>query len=237
MAVLISGHQPAFAGAWSPPAPRGVVMWKLDLGVEYAAARYPIMHQSFSLFVERGLSRDLSVELQTGVQSNRYDHLRRVGPGEQAIGLKHTFVDWGGVVLSGYIGERMLVDLGAGPFARDRTEWRTEGRGAFGANFQTLGVRGFVDFEGTQLYGGGGRLQSREDARLGLSIDRQTQTSLSLRAGQDRRERFLSSWTTLEASAVRSFGVWKVEVGWKKTSSAPWPTDTSGPVISLWRTF
>ena len=139
--------------------------------------------------------------------------------------------------MSGYLGERVLFDLGVGPFAKDRPDWRNEARGLVGTNFRILGREGYVDLEATALYGGGTRLQIREDATVGLKADRATTLTVSSRYGHDQRDEYPSAWTTLEATAVRKFGRWRIETGWRRTVTSPQVTVTSGPVLAVWRSF
>lgn len=233
----VTCHTPATAGAWNLPPGRSLAILKSESDTEWGAGPTPIAQQSLSLLVERGVTRDLSVELQTGVQWNGIAGARRTGPSEQAAGLKYRLAQWRGFVISSYVGERGLFDLGIGPFAKDTPDWRTEARGLIGANYRILGRSGYVDIATTALYGGGSRLQFREDANVGLQINRRTTFKLSLRSGQDQRATYGSGWTTQEATTVRKYGHWRLEAGWRRTVTTPTTTMTSGPVFAIWRSF
>jgi len=235
--AAVACRAPASAGAWTLPPGRSLAILKSDQGVELGAAPAPIAQQSVTLFVEHGLTDTLSIELKTGVQMNGLAGVRRTGPSEQALGVKRRLAHWRNVVASGYLGERVLFDLGVGPFAKDRPDWRTEARGLVGANFRLFGHDGYADLETMVLYGGGARMQVREESTVGVGLVRATSVTLSLRQGQDQRETYRSSWSTQEATAVRAFGRWRVEAGWRRTTTFPSTTVTTGPVFAVWRSF
>ena len=235
--VLVAVPESAAAGAWIAPPERSLAILKLASGADVGAAPTTIAEHSVSLFVERGVSSDLSVEILTGVQMNRFDGSQRTGPGEQAIGVKYRIGRWRDVIVSGYLGERVLFDLGVGPFAKDRPDWRTEARGLVGTGYRLMGHEGYVDLQATALIGHGERLQVREDSTLGVKVDRATTFTLSWRRGEDRRDIDRSAWTTVEATTVRTFGPWRIEAGWRRTVTSPWTTITSGPVLAIWRSF
>ena len=235
--VPVVCHAPAAAGAWTQPPEHTLAILKSTSGVEFGAAPAPLAQTSVSLFVERGVTSDLSVEFQTGIQSSSYAGARRSGLGEQAAGLKYRLGRWRNVVASGYLGERVLFDLGVGPFARDRPDWRQEFRALVGANYRILGRDCYVDIGGAALYGGGSRLQVRGDATLGVAADRVTTLTISSRYGENVRDAYPSAWKTLEATAVRKFGRWRIEAGWGRTITSPRFTAKSGPILAVWRTF
>ena len=235
--VSVALQTPAAAGAWTLPPGRSLAILKLETGAALGAAPSQIDQQFLNLFMERGLTGNLSVELETGVKRNTYAGTQRTGLGEQAIGLKYHVGRWRDVIVSGYVGERVLVDLGVGPFAKDRPDWRTEARGMVGANYRFLGHDGYVDLEGKILYAGGARLQIREDSTLGVNVGRDTSLSFSLRRGEDLREARRSAWTALEVTTVRKYGRWRIEAGWKRTVTSPRLTTISGPVFAVWSSF
>ena len=235
--VSVACHAPAVAGAWTLPPGRGLAILKLESGAEVGAAPSPIVQQSVNLFIERGITGRLSVELKTGAQTNTFAGARRAGLGEQAVGLKYQAGRWRDVVVSGYLGERVLLDLGVGPFARDRPDWRSEARGMVGANYRVLGRVGYVNLEKTILYGGDARLQIRDDSTVGLEVDRATSLTYSLRLGEDRRDARRSAWATEETTAIRKYGQWRIEAGWKRTVTTPGVSTISGPVLAVGRSF
>lgn len=235
--LLVALPESTSAGAWISPPERSLAILKLAAGADVGAAPTAIVERSASLFVERGVSSHLSFELLTGVQMNRYDGSQRTSPGEQAIGIKYRIGRWRDVIVSGYLGERVLFDLGVGPFSKDRPDWRMEARGLVGTGYRVMGREGYVDLQTTALIGRGERLQIREDATLGVKVDRATTLTLSWRRGEDRRDIDRSAWTTVEATTVRAFGSWRIEAGWRSTVTSPWTTTTSGPVFAVWRAF
>lgn len=227
----------AAAGAWTETPGHTLAILTVEPGTGASQATNQLAEQSVRLFIERGLTSRLAVELQTGGQTRSGPGVKALGPAEQAVGIKYRFAHWRRWLVSGYLGTRALFDLRNGAAPSFHPDWRAEARGLAGSSYRVLGHDAYTDIQTTVLYARPNRIQIRKDATFGLSMDRLTTLSLAFRQGDDFRQFGQTSWSTVEATGLRKFGAWQVEAGWRRTVTSNALTPVGGPIVAVWRTF
>ena len=237
---------PAWAGAW--PAPRGETLAILkyeraqaDEAFDPDGLRLPMPErtdEAVSLYVERGLTKRLTLQGKLGWTRGKDAFVAYEGRGPVELGLRYTVLrgDWSAVSL--YAG---AVLAGAG---------RNAGYAAPGA--------GTADLEARLLAGRRGRFRGRPvfaEAQLAW-LDRSglpDETHLDLTLGVESSPRWLiltqvyageadgaataPRWLKLEVTAVRRFGDWRLQAGWRESVAGRESPAERGPVFAVWRSF
>jgi len=242
-AVFVCGE--ARAGAW--PAPKGGTLailkyeraeaneaFDLDGDRYNTAERYD---EIASLYLEHGLSRRITVQAKLSLNRGEDPNSGSVydGRGPTELGLR--YVAWQGrkTVVSVYVGAILAgegrnagyADPGAG-------ETDFESRLLAGRSFSVAGRPGFAEIQLARLSRPGLSDESRLDVTLGYEPSPRWLILAQSYSGQARSG---AEWTKLEASAVRRFGDWRAQAGWRIAAAGKAGPAESGPVLALWRNF
>lgn len=194
--------------------------------------------ESVSLYVERGLTDRLTLQGKLGWTRGEDAFVAYEGRGPAELGLRYTVLRT----------DRSVVSLYAGAVLAG--EGRNAGYAAPGA--------GTTDLETRLLAGRSGTFRSRPvfaEAHLAW-LDRSglpDETHLDLTLGMESSPGWLMltqvyageansaatspRWLKLEVSAVRRFGDWRLQAGWRESVAGRESPVERGPVLAVWRSF
>lgn len=188
-----------------------------------------------SLYVEHGVTDRLTVQGKLAWAAGEETGASYDGRGPFELGLRYTF----------YKHRRAVVSVYGGVVAAG------EGRNA---GYADPGEGG-IDFEARLLAGRSRRVLGREmfvEAQIARLVrqDLPDETRLDLTAGFEPSPGWLllaqsyagwtdeePQWVKLEASAVRRFGPWRLQAGWRASVSGKASPAEAGPVVGIWRRF
>lgn len=237
---------PAWAGAWPAPPGETLAIFKYErAGADEAfdadgllVAMPERTDESVSLYVERGLTGRVTLQGKLGWTRGEDAFVAYEGRGPVELGLRYTVLR----------GERSAVSLYAGAVLAG--EGRNAGYAAPGA--------GTTDLEARLLAGRSGTFRGRPvfaEAQLAW-LDRSglpDETHLDLTLGVEPSPRWLMLtqvyagraedeaagpvWLKLELSAVRRFGDWRLQAGWRESVAGRDSPAERGPVFAVWRSF
>ena len=243
-AVLVS--PPAWAGAWpvAPGETLAILKYERAQADEafdadgFGVAMPPRTDESVSLYVERGLTERLTLQGKLGWTRGEDAFVAYEGRGPMELGLRYTILR----------GDQSAVSLYAGAVLAG--EGRNAGYAAPGA--------GTTDLEARLLAGRSGTFRGQPvfaEAQL-ARLDRSglpDETHLDLTLGMEPSPRWLMltqvyageaegaavspRWLKLEVSAVRRFGDWRLQAGWRETVAGREGPAERGPVFAVWRSF
>lgn len=243
-AVLVCPR--AWAGAWPVAPGETLAILKYEqAGADEAfdadglrVAMPERTDESVSLYVERGLTDRLTLQGKLGWTRGEDAFVAYEGRAPVELGLRYA------VILT----DRSVVSFYAGAVLAG--EGRNAGYAAPGA--------GTADLEARLLAGRSGTFRGRPvfaEAQLAW-LDRSglpDETHLDLTLGVESSPRWLMltqvyagraegpaaapRWLKLEVSAVRRFGDWRLQVGWRESVAGRSSPAERGPVFAVWRSF
>lgn len=247
---LAGAGTPAVAGAWNLPKGQGQAIVKYedmraDEGFgEGERVDLPVERrdQSASLFAEYGLTDRLTLQLKGEWQKGRDAFVDFEGRGPVEIGAR-----W-----QAYRDDQTAAALYVG-YAQGGTG-RNAGYAPPGAGDSDWEVRAMV----ARSLDGGGRAWAPQRSFVEAQVARRWRQGLpdevrvDLTAGAHLGENWMllaqayggaadgdSSplWVSVEASAVRRFGDWSLQAGWRQTVAGHETAVSRGPIIGVWRRF
>lgn len=244
---------PCLASAWTQPAGGGQVIIKYEdvratEGFDASGARVGLpaarSDRFASVFAEYGLTPRLTVRLKTDVQSGRDAFVDYAGRGPLELGLNWQVHRGPATVVAVYAG---IADGGEGRnagFSRPAgADLDGEVRLAVGRSFGDLpgpfagrgGEGAFVEVQAARRVRRALPDEVRVDLTGGVSPRRDWLLLTQVYAGatDDGGAR----WMNLETSAVRRFGPWRVQAGWRTALAGRDVAAPQGPVVGLWRQF
>ena len=238
----------ARAGAW-PMAP-GVTqaIFKYEAGrasdaVDRKGDRVDVpdvADDDLSVFVERGLTRRLTLQAQAGVTRGDDGFEENTGRGPISLGLRYALlVNAGGrQVVSLYVGGTAPGVGRNAAYARpDQGRADGEVRLLYGRSWLLFGRETYVDLEAARLF----RSELADETRLDLTFGREVRRNWLLLSqaylGEADTRPVSARWIKLETGLVRRFGPWRVQGGWRTTVTGRNVPLEGGPVVALWRTF
>lgn len=244
-AVICAYGPDAEAGAWPVPAGETQVIATVDTGA--ARTAFDPMGQvkptprqtrlAASLFAERGLTPDLTLELALGADQTRslFDHSSGVHP---AVALRQRVWSNGANVVSVALGASQLPTGDAGGRSvRSAGEVRL----FWGRSFNWRGRHVFSDLQAAQRVGDDRWRETDLDATLGVDVSPRYSLYLQSFSGWTRWEHRAatarSQWATSQVSLLRRFGAWRIQVGARATFAGRETLNERGVFTALWRRF
>lgn len=249
--VLIAAGwcDPADAGAWAQPKGKGQVIVKLDAmratdGFDPNGDRRPLLGErrddTAGVFAEYGLSDRFTVQFKGDWQAGEDAFVDYEGRGPAEIGVTWQVYrgDLGALSLYGGVADggegRNAGYAPPGVGERDFEVRLSAGR-SFATPFERGMQRGFVEVQAARRMRDGLADETRVDVTLGGHIGDDWLLLAQAYAGAADDDG--ARWVSVETSAVRLFGAWGLQAGWRQTVAGRETPIASGPVIALWRRF
>ncbi|MDO9474273.1 MAG: hypothetical protein Q7J28_14555 [Caulobacter sp.] len=240
-AVCVCGH--ARAGAWplEPGETLAILKYEraeADDAWDLDGRRYDWVERSdetASLHLEHGLTRRITLQGKLAWSRGEEAGVAYEGRGPTELGLRYAL----------FRDERMAISLyvgGIAPGDGRNAGYAPPGAGEAAGEARLLAGRSFAAAEGVLFV----EAQAARIGRAGLPDE----TRLDLTVGYARGARWLllgqtyagwtdaePSWVKVEVSAVRHFGDWSLQAGWRGSVAGKAGPVEDGPVLALWRRF
>jgi hypothetical protein len=237
------------AGSWALPKGQGQAIVKYEemraerSFVPGGTARLPVEREdrSASLLVEYGLTERLTLQVKGEWQQGQDAFVQYDGRGPVEIGARwQTYRDDDHVVAvyAGYAQGGAGRNAGyAAPGAGD-SDW--ELRGLVGRSWDSGGRRwaprrGFAEAQMARRWRQGLPDEVRVDLTAGAHLDDDWMLMAQGFGGATDGEG--ARWLSIEVSAVRHFGDWSLQGGWRQAVAGRETPVARGPIISVWRRF
>ncbi|MDP1737850.1 MAG: hypothetical protein Q8L23_10455 [Caulobacter sp.] len=243
-AVLFCGE--ATAGAWPAEAGETLAILKYERsGADAAfeadgsrAAMPQRSDESVSLYVERGLTERLTLQASAGWTRGEDVFVSYEGRGPIELGLRYAAFRTDRSVVSLYLGAALAGEgRNAGYAAPGAGETDLEARLLAGRSAALLGRPAFVEVQLARLDRSGLPDETRLDLTLGVEPSPRWLLLAQTYAGQADDGASVAAWIKLEVSAVRRFGDWRLQAGWRQSLAGRSSPAEGGPVFALWRAF
>ena len=235
----------AHASAWPMAKGEGQVIAKFE--AMRAKEAYDPDGRSFDLLGERrdravsvlteyGLSDRVTLQIKGEWQSGRDGQQSFEGRGPIEIGARWAV----------FQGEKSVVSLYGGYSQSGDTRnagYADTGQGERDVEFRILAGRGgerlFAEVQAARRLRDGLPDETRMDLTLGYhaNADWMVMGQVYMGVTDDNASGFRALWTTSEISAVRRFGPWNGQAGWRSSLAGRSTPDAHGPVLAIWRRF
>lgn len=239
----------AFAGSWALPKGQGQTIVKYeemraDRGfVSGGTVRLPVEREdrSASLLVEYGLTERVTLQVKGEWQQGQDAFVQYDGRGPVEIGARwQAYRDDDKVVAlyAGYAQGGAGRNAGyAAPGAGD-SDW--ELRGLVGRSWDSGGRRwtprrGFAEAQVARRWRQGLPDEVRVDLTAGAHLNDDWMLMAQGFGGATDGEG--ARWLSVEVSAVRHFGAWSLQGGWRQAVAGRETPVARGPIIGVWRRF
>lgn len=239
----------ALAGSWALPKGQGQTILKYeemraDRGfVPGGTVRLPVERKdrSASLLLEYGLTERLTLQVKGEWQQGQDAFVRYDGRGPVEIGARWQAYRDDDKVVAVYAG---YAQGGAGrnagyaaPGAGD-SDW--ELRGLVGRSWHSDGRRwaprrAFAEAQVARRWRQGLPDEVRVDLTAGAHLNDDWMLMAQGFGGATDGEG--ARWLSVEVSAVRHFGAWSLQGGWRQAVAGRETPVARGPIISVWRRF
>ena len=244
---------PCLAGAWTQPAGGGQVIIKYEDvraedGFDPDGARVPLpaerRERFVSVFAEYGLSDRVTLRLRTDLQSGEDAFVDYEGRGPLEVGVNVRLHRGATTAAALYVGVSQGGEgRNAGYAAPGEGDRDAEVRLAVGRSFTALpgplarasASGAFVETQVARRARDGLPDEARLDLTVGVRPDPDWLLLTQVYAGAADQDG--PRWVNLEASAVRQFGPWRLQAGWRISLAGRETPAAQGPVIGLWRNF
>ena len=246
---LAGAGTPAAAGVWNLPKGQGQAIVKYEdmqadrSFVSGGTVRLPVEREdrSASLLVEYGLTERLTLQVKGEWQEGRDAFVDYQGRGPVEIGARwQAYRDEDKVVAvyAGYAQGGAGRNAGYAPPGVGDSDW--EVRAMVARSLEAGGLkwapkRSFIEAQVARRWRQGLPDEVRVDltagAHLGDNWMLMAQGFGGVTEGDGAR------WLSVELSAVRHFGAWSLQGGWRQAVAGRETPAAGGPVISLWRRF
>lgn len=239
----------AVAGAWNLPKGQGQAIVKYeDMGADRSfvaggTARLPVEREdrSASLLVEYGLTERLTLQIKGEWQEGRDAFVDYEGRGPLEIGARwQAYRDEDNVVAvyGGYAQGGAGRNAGYAPPGAGDSDW--EARVMVARSLDAGGLtwapqRSFVEAQVARRWRQGLPDEVRVDLTAGAHLGDNWMLMAQGFGGATDGDG--ARWLSVELSAVRHFGPWSVQGGWRQAVAGRETPVAGGPVISLWRRF
>lgn len=236
----------AWAGAWPMQQGQTQVIVKYerqsaDEGFNPDGDLVSIDHrqdETASIFVEHGLTERLTLQAKAGLTRGHDRFVRYDGRGPVELGLRYAVFKGERTVAAVYVG---VAEAGAGRNAGYASPGKggadAEVRILLGRSFAVRRAELFADLQVARLRRPDLADENRLDATLGLRPNQSWLLMTQIYAGETVSRPVRSGWIKTETSAVRSFGAWSAQVGWRQTLMGREVARDAGPVLGFWRKF
>lgn len=255
IALLTMAAGPAAAGAWVQPKGRGQVILKYEVmradrgfDPDGEALLLPGSRRdrSAGVFAEHGLTDHLTLQFKGEWQQGRDFFVDYEGRGPIEIGVTWQAArtdKWAVSLYGGYADGGEGRNAGYAAPGQGKYDW--EARASVGRSFE--GGQGrfaasgrFVEVQAARRFRSGLPDETRIDLTFGSHYGPEWIILGQAFAGQadkDTLGRPGARWLSVETSAVRRFGDWSLQAGWRRTLAGRETPIASGPVIAVWRRF
>lgn len=191
-----------------------------------------------SLYVERGLTRRLTLQGQLGWTRGEDGFADYAGRGPLELGLRYSLLRTDRSAVSLYVGAALAGEgRNAGYAAPGAGGADVEARLLVGRAFTAAGRAAFVDAQLARLDRSGLPDETRADLTLGMEPTDRWLILAQAYAGQADRSGNDPRWLKLEISAVRKVGDWRFQAGWRQSVAGRSTPLEGGPVFAVWRLF
>ncbi|MDI1364322.1 MAG: hypothetical protein PSX79_05550, partial [bacterium] len=189
-------------------------------------------------FVEHGLTDRLTLQAKAGLARGHDAFVRYSGRGPIELGLRYAVLKTPRGVAAVYVGAAEAgAGRNAGYAAPGKGEADLEARLLAGRSVVTRHGAIFADLQVARLRRSGLANETRLDATLGFRPSGKWLMLAQTYAGEADRRPLKSRWLKAELSAVRSFGGWGVQAGWRETVTGREIPKDRGVVLGVWRGF
>lgn len=240
-AAFVCGE--ARAGAWPTPKGETLTILKYERSVADEAFdfdgdrfdRPERIDETVSLYLEYGLTRRTTLQAKIVRTRGEDQGETYQGRGPVELGVRYALFRGERSAVSLYMGAVMAgegrnagyADPGAGGTS-------TETRLLAGRSFEVADRPVFVEAQVARLDRSGLPGETRLDLTLGAEPTNDWLLLLQTYSGWAESG---AEWTKLEASAVRRFGPWRAQAGWRMAIAGKSGPVEVGPVLALWRLF
>ncbi len=246
MLLAAAFSRPAQAGAWPQAPGETLAILKhersaADEVFDASGGRVAMAGRAddaVSLYVERGLTRRLTLQGQAGWTRGEDGFADYAGRGPLELGLRYNLVRSGRSAVSVYVGAALAGEgrnAGYAPPGAGGTD--IEARLLAGRSLAFAGHAAFVDLQLARLDRTGLPDETRLDLTLGVEPTDRWLILVQTYAGQAGDGPGDPRWLKLELSAARRVGEWRVQAGWRQTLTGRSTPVESGPVFAVWRSF
>ncbi|MGA0545890.1 hypothetical protein ACO2Q1_11490 [Brevundimonas sp. VNH65] len=244
----------ARAGAWVQPRGKGQAILKLeqmraDQGYgpsgEAVVLPAPRRDTSAGVFAEYGLTERLTLQLKGDWQQGRDFFVDYEGRGPVEVGLTWQVArtdKWAVSVYGGYAQGGEGRNAGYAAPGQGDQDWEARasvGRSFSGGDGRFAASGRFLELQTARRFRQGLPDETRIDLTWGSHYGPDWMILAQAFAGQadDDQGRPGARWLAVETSAVRRFGDWSVQAGWRSTVAGRETPVANGPVIAIWRRF
>ena len=249
MAGLAGAGTPAAAGAWNLPKGQGQVIVKYedmradqafvaDGEVDLPTER---VDRATSLLVEYGLADRLTLQLKSEWQTGRDEYAAYDGQGPLELGARwQVYRDPANVVsvYGGYARSGSGRNAGYAPPGVGDSDWEARllvGRSFDGSGWKWGPRRGFVEAQAARRWRQGLPDEVRLDVTAGAHVGEDWM--LMAQGFGGAVDGGGARWLSLEISAVKDWGQWSVQGGWRQAITGRDTPVAGGPVVAIWRRF
>ena len=240
MLLAAAFSRPAQAGAWPQAPGETVAILKhersaADEVFDASGGRVAMADRAddaVSLYVERGLTRRLTLQGQAGWTRGEDGFADYAGRGPLELGLRYNLVRSNRSAVSVYVGAAL-----AGEGRNGLRPLGANSRLLAGRSLAFAGQAAFVDLQLARLDRTGLPDETRLDLTLGVEPTDRWLILVQTYAGQAGDGPGDPRWLKLELSAARRVGEWRLQAGWRQTLTGRSTPVESGPVFAVWRSF
>lgn len=198
-------------------------------------ARPERIDETVSLYLEHGLSRRITLQAKLAWTAGEDQGQTYAGRGPMELGLRYALYRDDRSAVSLYVGavaagegrNAGYADPGAGGTS-------TETRLLAGRSFVVADRPVFAEVQAARLARNGLPSETRLDLTLGAEPSRDWLLLLQTYSGWAESG---AEWTKLETSAVKRFGPWRAQAGWRFALAGKSGPAEAGPVLAVWRVF
>jgi hypothetical protein len=241
------GATPADAGAWNLPKGQGQAILKYeDMRADEAfgpfGGRFDLpggrVDRTASMLVEYGVTDRLTLQVKGEWQQGRDAYVDFDGRGPLEIGARwqvHRDPDNVVAVYAGYAQGGEGRNAGYAPPGAGDSDWELRVMG--GRSWSE--PRTFVEAQLARRWRSGLTDEVRMDVTAGVHLGQDWMVMGQMFAGVTDKapDGASAGWLSLEGSAVRRFGDWSVQAGWRHAVAGHEIAISRGPIIGLWRRF
>jgi len=247
--VLATAGTPAVAGAWNLPKGQGQAIVKyedmradegfVDGGKDDLPAER--VDRSTSVFIEYGLSDQVTLQLKGEWQEGRDAFVDYEGRGPVEIGARwQAYRDDqnAAAVYVGYAQGGAGRNAGYAPPGAGNADWEMRAmvaRSLDGGGRSWAPQRSFLEAQVARRWRQGLPDEVRVDLTAGAHVG--ARWMLLAQAYGGVTDGAGARWLSVEATAVRRFGDWSVQAGWRQAVAGRETPVSSGPVVGLWKRF
>ena len=248
--IGLATASPACAGAWNLPKGQGQVIVKYEEmraneAFGPADGRFDLpatrVDRSASALIEYGLTDRLTLQMKGERQQGRDAYVDYDGAGPFEIGARwqvHRDKAQVVAVYAGYAQGGGGRNAGYAPPGAGDSDW--EMRLLAGRSFDGSGVtwtpqRSFVEVQMARRWRQGLPDEVRLDVTAGAHVGENWMLMAQGFGGAVDGDG--ARWLSVEVTAVRDFGDWSVQGGWRQAVAGRDTPVAGGPIIGLWRRF